>query len=67
MPKTKSKPDGGWMGYEGTADYLDTSRRTLERAVRQGKIPYHRDPLTGRVRFLASELDEWMRRGGSTR
>lgn len=53
--------DDYWMTYDRAAEYLDMSRRTLERAVAANTVPSHRDPLTGRVRFLRSELDDWMR------
>lgn len=49
-----------WMSYADAATYLDVSRKTLERGVASNRVPYHRDPLTGRVRFLKSEIDEWM-------
>lgn len=49
-----------WMSYADASEYLDLSRKTLERAVNAGAIPYTRDPLTGRVRFSKSKLDAWM-------
>jgi excisionase family DNA binding protein len=52
--------DDRWMSYRVAADYLGVSRKTLERAVTAKTIPHTRDPLTGRVRFLQSSLDEWM-------
>lgn len=50
----------GYLSYTEAATYLELSRKTLERAVKDHRIPYRRDPLTGRVRFLKSELDVWI-------
>ena len=55
----------GYLTYNDAAMYLGLSRKTLERAVAANRIPYVRDPLTGRVRFHKPALDKWMagRRG----
>jgi len=49
-----------YLSYTDAAIYLGLSRKTLERAVAGNRIPYVRDPLTGRVRFKQSALDAWM-------
>lgn len=53
-------PTPEYLTYADAASYLRLGRTTLKQAVREGKIPYTRDPLTGRVRFARAELDDWM-------
>lgn len=49
-----------YLSYLDAAAYLGLSRKTLERAVAGNRIPFIRDPLTGRVRFHKDDLDAWM-------
>lgn len=58
---TKTPTEAAWLSYNDAATHTGLSRKTLERAVAAGSIPYVRDPMTGRVRFRRDELDAWMR------
>lgn len=55
-----SNDEPTYLSYESAARYLEVHRRTLERAVAANKIPYVRDPLTGRVRFRVDEIEAWL-------
>lgn len=62
VPPTKL---GGekWLAVDGIAAHLDVSRETVYRWLDAGRIPAHR---VGRLwRFKASEVDEWVFRGGA--
>ena len=51
------------MSYAEAAQFLGISERTLERYVREGRIPYVRLPKRGAwtgVRFLRSQLLAWL-------
>jgi excisionase family DNA binding protein len=53
------------LNYREAAKFLDVSERTLERYVREARIPYVRFPQRGErrtvVRFLRSQLLQWLR------
>jgi excisionase family DNA binding protein len=51
------------MGYTEAAEFLGLSPRTLERYVREGRIPYVPLPKRGTwsgVRFLRHQLLQWL-------
>ena len=51
------------LGYTEAAKFLGLSRRTLERYVREGRIPYVPLPKRGGrsgVRFLRHQLLQWL-------
>jgi excisionase family DNA binding protein len=51
------------MGYTEAAEFLGLSPRTLERYVREGRIPYVPLPKRGAwsgVRFLRHQLLQWL-------
>ena len=51
------------MGYADAAEFLGLSSRTLERYVREGRIPYVPLPKRGGwsgVRFLRHQLLQWL-------
>ncbi len=51
------------LGYPEAARLLDVSERTLERWVRERRIPFVRLPQRGRrcgVRFVAAQLLRWL-------
>jgi excisionase family DNA binding protein len=51
------------MGYTEAAEFLALSPRTLERYVREGRIPYVPLPKRGSwggVRFLRHQLLQWL-------
>ena len=51
------------MSYPEAAKFLGISERTLERYVREGRIPYVQLPKRGAwagVRFLRSQLIGWL-------
>jgi excisionase family DNA binding protein len=53
------------MGYTEAARFLGLSARTLERYVREGRIPYVPLPKRGTwsgVRFLRHQLLQWLER-----
>jgi excisionase family DNA binding protein len=53
------------LNYREAARFLGISERTLERYVRESRIPYVRFPQRGErrtvVRFLRSQLLQWLR------
>jgi excisionase family DNA binding protein len=58
-------PNATVMGYPEAAEFLSVSIRTLERYVREGRIPYVPLPKRGAwsgVRFLRPQLMEWLER-----
>jgi excisionase family DNA binding protein len=51
------------MSYAEAAKFLGISERTLERYVREGRVPYVQLPKRGAwasVRFLRSQLLRWL-------
>jgi excisionase family DNA binding protein len=51
------------LGYTEAAEFLGLSRRTLERYVREARIPYIQLPRRGAwsgTRFLRSQLLRWL-------
>jgi len=50
----------GYLTVNEAAEYTRMHRATIYRAVAANRIPYVRDPFTGRLRFKISELDDWM-------
>jgi excisionase family DNA binding protein len=53
------------MGYTEAAEFLGLSARTLERYVRERRIPYVPLPKRGAwsgVRFLRHQLVQWLER-----
>ena len=52
-----------WLTATEAAAYLRLSLKTLRNYMYQGAIPYYKSPLTGTLRFKASELDAWMEQG----
>lgn len=53
------------LNYREAATFLGISERTLERYVRESRIPYVRFPQRGErrtvVRFLRSQLLQWLK------
>jgi len=53
------------LNYVEAARFLGISERTLERYVRESRIPYVRFPQRGErrtvVRFLRSQLLQWLK------
>lgn len=65
MTTDEGKP---YLTTEEAARYVGVSRRTLERAVAEDRVPSVRNPLTNRRQFERAQLDALMRReGGSLR
>jgi len=53
----------GWVGIERVAAHLEVARDSIYRWVESKGLPAHR---VGRLlRFKLSEVDEWVRAGGS--
>ncbi len=50
------EPSDGWLNAKSAAAYLDTSEDAVRSMVKRGQLAAHRTP-TGRVLFLAAELD----------
>jgi predicted DNA-binding transcriptional regulator AlpA len=52
------------LNYRGAAKFLSISERTLERYVRESRVPHVRFPQRGErrtvVRFLRSQLLQWL-------
>ena len=56
-------PEEGWVGIERVAAHLEVARDSVYRWVESRGLPAHR---VGRLlRFKLSEVDEWVRAGGS--
>ena len=54
-----------WLSVEEIAAHLGVSKETIYRWLDTGKVPSHR---VGRLwKFKASEVDEWVVRGGAAR
>ena len=49
-----------YMTLKQIAEYLGISERTVSRWIAEVDFPHYR--VRGRLRFRASEVDEWMRR-----
>jgi excisionase family DNA binding protein len=49
------------LSYGEAEAYVHVSHSTMQRAVRQGRIPHLIDPLTGKVRFEKHVLDEFFK------
>lgn len=57
------QPVEPWYSVEQIARHLGVSKETVYRWLEKGKIPAHR---IGKLwKFKASEVDEWVRSGGS--
>lgn len=53
-----------WLSVEEIAAHLGVSKETVYRWLEVGKVPSHR---VGRLwKFRASEVDEWVLRGGAS-
>ena len=53
-----------WLSVEEIAAHLGVSKETIYRWLEVGKVPSHR---VGRLwKFRASEVDEWVLRGGAS-
>jgi len=50
--------EGGWMGSEEVAEYLEMEVRLVEQWAREGKIPGIREG--NRWRFEKAKIDEWV-------
>jgi hypothetical protein len=50
--------DDGWLDRAGAGRYLSMSPKAIDAASARGQLPYHLS-LTGRRRYLKSELDAW--------
>lgn len=67
---TSSAPNGAphddspYLNIDQAATYLGVSRRTLQRAVRDGRIKHVRNPLNGRLQFTTNDLEAVLRSGG---
>ena len=53
-----------WMTVEQVAAHLQISKETIYRWLDREKIPAHR--VGKQWRFLAPEIDEWVKRGEAT-
>jgi len=54
-----------WLSVEEIAVHLGISKETVYRWLERRKIPAHR---MGKLwKFQASEVDQWVRKGGATR
>lgn len=56
----KDNTIGRYLSVDDAAAYVGVSRRTLERAVRDGIIHAVRNPLTRRRQFHLRDLDAMM-------
>lgn len=54
-----------WVNLEDVADYLSVSVDTVRTWVRNKKIPFSR--AEKRYKFKISEVDEWVRSGGTSK
>jgi len=53
-----------WLSVEEIAEHLGVSKEGIYRWLERQKIPAHR---VGKLwKFKASEVDEWVKNGGST-
>lgn len=50
-----------WFTVEQIAAHLQVSKETIYRWLEKGRIPAHR--VGKQWRFLATEVDEWVKRG----
>jgi excisionase family DNA binding protein len=57
---TKETMNAKWMDVRAAAEYLSVSRSTLYQYAAKEQVPVHKIPCSNALRFLASELDEWM-------
>jgi hypothetical protein len=64
-PAGEARTASAVMGYTDAAAFLGVSPRTLERYVREGRVPYVPLPKRGSwggVRFLRHQLLQWLER-----
>jgi excisionase family DNA binding protein len=54
-----------WLDTQACADYLATTQNSVRDLVRRQGLPAHRSPGTSRLLFRPSEIDSWIRGGGS--
>jgi excisionase family DNA binding protein len=52
-----------WMSVDQASSYLSVARATIYKWVHEGRVPHHKIPGSGLVRFRASELDQWIEIG----
>lgn len=52
------------VGRRAAAKYVSLGEANFQAAVDRGEIPFHRDPLTKKVRYSLPALDEWLKRYG---
>jgi excisionase family DNA binding protein len=54
-----------WMDIDGLCSYHpnNPSKKTVYAWTYKGKIPHYKDPGGKGVRFLKSEIDEWLKTG----
>jgi excisionase family DNA binding protein len=63
MPEVHETKPVQWVSLEGIALHLGVSQDTIHRWIRKRGMPAHQ---TGRLwKFKISEVDEWVRAGGS--
>ena len=55
-----------WLTVKDAAKYLGLTPNALYKMVHIERVPHHRVPGTLSIRFLADELDEWMKGDGQT-
>jgi hypothetical protein len=51
-----------WLDVQGAADHLALTPDAVRALVKRSKVPVHRT-RNGRLRFLTTELDHWVRTG----
>jgi excisionase family DNA binding protein len=56
-------PQDRYMDTETVAEYLMMSPNTIRKWCRKKQIPFIKVEGSKLVRFLKSEIDEWMKRG----
>jgi hypothetical protein len=65
LPKETASQET-WFDLQGLRDYLPNkpAESTIYRYVSLNLIPFHKGPKL--LRFLKSEIDEWLKAGGAT-
>jgi excisionase family DNA binding protein len=63
--KSQARNINSWMDIDSLCAYHPNhpSKKTVYAWTYQGKIPHYKDPGGKGVRFLTSEIDEWLKTG----
>lgn len=69
LTSSLARRDRAWLDVAGAGNYLGLTEHAVRGLVKRQRLPVHRTE-NGRLRFFATELDEWVRSGlakGDTR